>query len=224
MSSTCGIRATGKLVRSLAPGEGRAAGALFSRDGDRLVTVHAGAQRAGPAVVWDVATWKAGRPRAPAEGLARCGSRPSGRLATAGDDGSASAWTLAASASSRVRTGHGVLNDSVLSDDGKTLVTAAADRTATLWSVPAGRRLHDLRGHGAPGRPQRGQDAELTVREHRLGVVTADFYAAGRRVATAGADGTARVWDVESGRLERVMRGTRRSCRRCSSRPTARAC
>ena len=38
----------------------------------------------------------------------------------------------------------------MLSDDGELLVTAAADKTATLWSVAGGRRLHELRGHGAP--------------------------------------------------------------------------
>lgn len=198
---------TGKLVRSLASDEGRAAGALFSRDGNRLVTAHAGASNRGAGVVWDVATWKAVARVRPAEGLVSLRLSPSGRLATAGDDASASVWTLRGERVVRVRTGHGVANDAVLSDDGETLVTTAADRTATLWSVASGRRLGDLRGHGGPVDLNEGEDAQLTVRDRYLGVVTADFDASGRRVATAGADGTARVWDVASGKLERVMRG-----------------
>jgi WD40 repeat protein len=102
-----------------------------------------------------------------------------------------------------------VPNDALLSDDGKTLVTTASDRTATLWSIAPGRvrRLHELRGHGEPVDPDEADARSVTVRDRVLGVVTADFSADGRRVATAGADGTARVWNVASGTLERVMRG-----------------
>lgn len=198
---------TGKLVRSLNPGAGAVAGALFHRDGERLVTVHAGAAAKGEAVVWDVATWREVARLRTAEGISTLSLSPSGRLATGGTDGTASVWTLAGARVVRVRTGRGVPNDAVLSDDGATLVTTAADRTATLWSVAGGRRLHDLRGHGRPANPNEGEPGEVTVRDRYLGVVTADFDDEGRRVATAGADGNARVWDVASGKLVRIMRG-----------------
>ncbi len=107
-----------------------------------------------------------------------------------------------------VRPGHGTLNDAVLSDDGTRLLTTSAGRVAQLWSLPGGRRLHDLRGHGEPKNPfEREPKLQQASREHVLGVVTGDFDGGGEHVATAGADGTARVWNVRSGKLERVMRG-----------------
>ncbi len=96
--------------------------------------------------------------------------------------------------------------DAVLSDGGDVLLTASSDKVAQLWSVPGGKLLRDLRGHGEPRNIFEREPEIPGARVHQLGVVSGDFDAAGGRVATAGADGTARVWDVESGKLERVMR------------------
>ncbi len=238
---------TGRTIRSLSPGEGRVAGAQFTRDGHRLVTVHAGTGKtaSGVAVSWDARTWEVVARVRPLAGLVSLSLSNSGRFATVGADGTASVWSSAGSLVAQVGSagaaqggsagagqggsgagqggsagaGQGgsagaaqggsasaALNDAVLSDDGELLVTAGADRKATLWSVRGVRRLRELRGHGRPVNIFESEPGP-TVRERRVGVVTADFDGGGRRVATAGADGTARVWDVASGRLERIMRG-----------------
>jgi WD40 repeat protein len=198
---------TGKTLRTLAPAVGRAAGALFTRDGHRLLTVHAGPDANGEVVIWDPSSWKEVARVRPADCVATLMLSPSGLLASTGGDGTATVWTLRGERVAQVRPGRGPLNDAALSDDGALLVTAAADRTATLWSVPEGRRLHELRGHGGLIDPFERDAERLGQRTVSPGVVTADFDAGAKRVATAGADGTARIWDVASGKLEHVLRG-----------------
>jgi WD40 repeat protein len=184
-------------------------GALFTHNGDRLLTVQHDAERQRNEVaVWDPRTWKRTALIRPSAGMTRLRLSPSGRIVTINGDGSVSVWTQSGTRVAEVRPTHEALNDAVLSDDGTHLLTTSADKVAQLWSVPHGRRLHDLRGHGEPKNPfEREPKAQQTRREHQLGVLTGDFDDSGDHVATAGADGTARVWDVRSGKLERVMRG-----------------
>jgi WD40 repeat protein len=199
--------ATGKVLHRL-PAPGAVYGALFTDDGARLVVLQDDKREHGEVAVWDARTWKRKALIAPSAGADTFDLSPAGRIVTIDADNSAAVWTLDGRRVAEVRPRHGTLNAAALSDDATRLLTASEDKVAQLWSVPGGRRLHDLRGHGEPKNPfEREPKAELAAREHAFGVLSADFDAGGEHVATGGADGTARVWNVRTGKLERVMRG-----------------
>jgi WD40 repeat protein len=80
----------------------------------------------------------------------------------------------------------GVAHSAEFSGDGHRVV-AAFQNTTALWSVESG--------------------ALKTLEEHRGAVRSAVFSRDGRRVLSASDDGTARVWDAESGAVLKTLQG-----------------
>jgi WD40 repeat protein len=75
------------------------------------------------------------------------------------------------------------------SPDGSRLAGASRDNLVYVWDVNSGELLLSLAGHG-PG----------TIAEGLLsGVIDVAFSPDGARLASAGADGVAKVWDAETG-------------------------
>ena len=70
----------------------------------------------------------------------------------------------------------------LLSPDGKLVVTASSDKTARLWEVATGKALPALA-------------------EHQGAVVSAAFSPDGKLVVTASSDKTARLWEVATGQM-----------------------
>jgi WD40 repeat protein len=125
-------------------------------------------------------------------------------LATASMDGTAKVWDLTDGQLLFDLLGHtDRVVDVSFSPDGRLLATAGTDNTARTWdfaaslSAGAGQPLLALSGH---------RDAP-PIGGLFPGVSRVNFSPDGQLLVTAGADGTARVWEVHSGREVLVLSG-----------------
>jgi WD40 repeat protein len=83
------------------------------------------------------------------------------------------------------------VTDAAYSPDGSMLATSSDDLTIILWDSVTGEKLHTLLGH---------KTASASVPPFE-GVVAIDFNPQGNILSSAGADGTAKLWDVSTGDL-----------------------
>ncbi len=127
------------------------------------------------------------------------------RLATASYDSTARLWDAANGSQSVRLAGHTDRLFSVAwNPDGTHVATASADGTARVWDSATGRQLVVLSGHGPPL-----LDPEFPAAGQVVGVVDVAFSPDGTRLATAGVDGTARLWDMSTGGMLKVFNGHR---------------
>jgi WD40 repeat protein len=151
------------------------------------------------------------------------------RLLTAGNDGTARIWDPATAQQLHVLTNGDAVYDAVFSPNGELIATAAGVKGVKLWDAGSGAALplsayHERPVQSVSFRPDGGrlayaegpalfeEDAEATVRvldlrsgehrsfkAHRRSIRTIRFSPDGKLLATAGFDGTARLWDSETG-------------------------
>jgi len=168
-----------------------------SPDGARV----AGAGLDGTVIIWDAASGKELlKFSAHTEHTLWVTFSPDGkRIATASADKTAKVWDAATGKELLVLAGHAeAVNGVVFSPDGARLATASGDATAKIWDATLGKELLTLSGHEAAARA-----GSL----HPGGVVDIVFSPDGKRLATGGADGTARLWDIASGQSLLVISG-----------------
>jgi WD40 repeat protein/DNA-binding SARP family transcriptional activator len=156
---------------------------------------------------------------------------PDGRiLATINVDGSAHLWNLADGRELSAFYGHlgGWVQGVTFTPDGERLVTIGSDETAKVWDLSPGRELVTLPGLLVAHRPGGDHMAVADMASISLWQSPQDFSVAevtqtlsfpippsrglkyspdGSRLVTAGFDGTARIWDAESGRELLVLEG-----------------
>jgi len=126
---------------------------------------------------------------------------------TAAWDGSAKIWNAESGQCMQTLIGHGsyevcsddgdddddddtkCVNAARFSSNGKTVLTASADGTAKIWNAETGECVQTFVGH----KQQESSDGTIG------GVNSAVFSADCKAVLTAGADGTAKIWDALTG-------------------------
>ncbi|MEP6910364.1 MAG: hypothetical protein ABI896_08040 [Actinomycetota bacterium] len=189
---------------------------------DLTATLALTAGRDGTARIWNVRTGRSTMLRHSGPVLDAAFS-PSARLVvTASADGTARIWTSSGERSQTLPHPAPV-NAAAFSPDSKLVATAAADGDVRIWSVDSGRKIATLPGRSPVDRVAFDPNRDLmataardhvvrlwstrswkpgrTLRGHHGRVVALSFSHHGNLLLTGSTDATARVWNLDSGRV-----------------------
>lgn len=211
---------SGKQLRTFKGHAGAVVSVAFSPDAKRFLT----GSPEGVAILWEADT---GEPVHKLKGRNILGvaySPDGNTLATASADATATLWDARTGKQTAVLRGHREdVNCVAFSRDGRRVVTGSSDDTGGVWDTDTGKRITRTRGHtvnihSAAFTPDgrrviTGEREELVViADASTGVPARTFVGHsaeilsiiprpdGATMLTASRDGTARVWDLATGR------------------------
>ncbi|PRP92839.1 Serine/threonine-protein kinase PrkC [Enhygromyxa salina] len=199
--------------------------AVFEPRGERVA---AGANN-GDIVVWDPTSGERHDSPLHTDAIRALRFTADGALLSASSDHSARIWTPRLERSVALLGHTGIVTQIVESPANGHLATSSFDGSLRIWRAEDGAAIAVLDGHRGPIRdltrsragvwatasddhdarlwPDLDPSHAIVLRGHGMRVQSVAFDPAGRRVVTASADGTARVWDAGDGTLLHTLSG-----------------
>jgi len=140
-------------------------------------------------------------------------------LATSGTDGTARLWDMRTRKRLHVLKGHNAaVTGLAFTPDGKQLVTGSLDNTVRKWDATSGDLIQELPHPAAVWSIAVSPDRKLIA----SGAGGALIGAPSEQMYAVGDDNTIRLWDIETGRLLRQLRGHTHVVRRIAMSPDGR--
>jgi WD40 repeat protein len=203
--------ASGRLVRSIKTGrEAIFKDAAFSPDGSRVIS----GSRDKTLKLWDAETGEPIRTYAGHTSFVEAVAfSPDGaRLLSGGfDDHAVKLWDTKSGEMLRTLSGHSSFVGTVaFSTDGTRLLSGGVDKSIRLWDAASGSLIRTFDDPSIELWTTISSAEGTKAREpagHSSSVLSVAFSADGKRVVSAGYEGTAKLWDAETGRLLHTLTG-----------------